>query len=497
MFESAKSLIQQNKTYVWSALITTTVLLTIFKLIYPYPNMVLDSYYYILAAISHADVNAWAIGYSWFLRLFGAFSHSPMLLVIFQYCFLEAALLLFFLSFTMFFKLSLWSKRILFMLLFGNPLLLYTANFVMADALFISLSVLWITLLVWMVFKPKASLIWFHALVILLVFSVRYNALYYPFVATVTLLISQYSLRQKILGIILQFAVIGVFIAYTSIRVGAVSGQPQFSPFGNWKTANDALYMYGHIYQKKHDTIPHQFVTLDRLVREGFTYDGKVDDLLDYTAPFYGSIYMFYNSSGLVQYKTLLYGEDTEFVNFTKMARVGPLYGQYGAWLIRKYPTAFLQYFVAPNACRYLFPPMEAFASLPPFFLRPDYLGHAARTWFGVKTLSTSKPAIQLRTYLLSPYQNLAAFIHVLFLLSIIGYAAMKGFRSLPRTELLGFLVFSSFWLFDLGFSLTAAATVMRYEIFPLIIECSVFMWLTERIYGENAIPFPMRPQKQ
>jgi hypothetical protein len=64
MRESMRTLFRQNGAYIWSALLTTVILLTVFKLIYPYPNMVLDSYYYILAAISHADVNAWAIGYS-------------------------------------------------------------------------------------------------------------------------------------------------------------------------------------------------------------------------------------------------------------------------------------------------------------------------------------------------------------------------------------------------------------------------------------------------
>lgn len=486
MYASVKVLLQQNKVYIRGALIATVVMLTGFKLIYPYPNMVLDSYYYILATISHADVNAWAIGYSWFLRFFGFFTHSPLMLVIFQYIFIETALLVFFVTLTRFFTLSRLSKRVLFVVLFVNPLLLYTANFVMADALFISLSVIWISLMLWMVFRPKPGLLWLHAIIILLVFSVRYNALYYPFVAAVALLISRYTLRQKLLGISLQILAIGAFIGFTSYRVGEVSGQSQFSPFGNWKTANDALYMYGHIYQEEHDPVPEKFATLDKLVRLGFQYDKRVDDLLDYTAPFYGSIYMFYNTSGLVQYKMMRYGVDTEFVNFRKMARVGPLYGQYGAWLIRKYPVAFAKYFIAPNACRYLYPPMEAFGSLPPFYLRTDYLGQAARDWFGVKTLTPSVAAINLRSLILWPYQLLVTFVHLLFLLSITGFGIMYGFRTLSRTERFGLLVLAAFWVFDLGFSLTAAATVMRYEIFPLIIECSVIVWLTERIYFQT-----------
>jgi|HubBroStandDraft_6_1064221.scaffolds.fasta_scaffold152170_1 hypothetical protein len=491
MVESIHQLLQINRIYVFSALLATVVMLTAFKLIYPYPNMVLDSYYYIMAAISHADVNAWAIGYSWFLRFFGLFSHSPLLLVIFQYLFLEASLLIFFLTLTNIFNLSKLTKWILFAFFFTNPLLLFCSNFVMADSLFIALSALWISLLLWMVFKPRPYMLWVHAILIILVFTVRYNALYYPFVATLAFMLSPYRLGQKLLGIGLQVLLIGGFILYTSIRVGALSGQRQFSPFGNWKTANDALYMYGHIYQESSEVVPVKFAILHRGVKRYFQSGARVDDLLDYQSPFYGSIYMFFNTSPLVQYKNLLYGQDTEFVNLKKMACVGPLYGEYGSWLIRKHPIAFVHYFVGPNAIRYLYPPMEAFASLPPFFLRPDYLGKAATNWFGVRTLTASRSAINLRTSILWPYQTMMMFIHVLFLITLIGFSILKGIKTLTRSEKYTLCVLVALWVFDLAFNLTAAATVMRYQIFPMIIEISLILWLTERIYtrGTNKRP--------
>jgi len=192
---------------------------------------------------------------------------------------------------------------------------------------------------------------------------------------------------------------------------------------------------------------------------------------------------MFYSTSPLVQYKNLLYGQDTEFVNFKKMACVGPLYGEYGSWLIRTHPIAFVQYFVGPNAIRYFYPPMEAFASLPPFFLRPDYLGQAARDWFGVRTLTVSESAINLRTLLLGPYQIMMMLIHALFLINVAGFVILKGLKMLTQSERYALFVLISLWGFDLVFNLTAAATVMRYQIFPMIMELSVVVWLAERIY--------------
>jgi hypothetical protein len=451
--------------------------------------MVLDSYYYIMAAMSHADVSPWAIGYSWFLRVFGVFTHSPLLLVIFQYLFLETSLLVLFLTLMNFFTFSKVSEWLLFIFFFINPLFLYCANFVMADALFISLTVLWMSLLIWMIFRPHPALIYLHTILILLVFMVRYNALYYPIVAAVAFLISRYKWPQKLLAIGLQTVVIAGFILYTSWQVGRISGVPQFSPFGNWKTANDALYMYGHIYREREAPVPPRYAALDHEVRMSFdSARGQVDDLLNDRSPFYGSVYMFYSTSPLVKYKNLLYGSDTEFVNFKKMAYVGPLYGQYGAWLIRKYPFDFLHYFIAPNSLRYLFPPMEAFASLPPFFLRTDYLGQAARTWFGVTTLTVGWPSIRLRSYLLYPWPVLATIIHLLFILNGVSFLIVKGYRSINKNQWHVIALLTLLWLCDLGFSLTAAATVMRYEMFLLIIEFFLVLWLTEQIYFKSRL---------
>ena len=363
MREVIYSLLQHNRIYICASGILSICLLIVFKLIYPYPNMVLDSYYYVLGAINHADVSPWAIGYSWFLCLIGLFTHSPLALVIIQYLFLETSLLILFLTMAEILKLSKVTRWIIFPFFFCNPLLLYCANFVMADALFISLSVLWISVLLWMLYRPKLYMLWVHTGLIFLVFCVRYNALYYPVVATLALLISRYTIRQKLVGIAAQVIVIGGFIGYTSIRVGQISGQSQFSPFGNWKTANDALYMYGHIYQEDTSAVPEKFAVLHQTVRQYFQRVGKVDDLLNFRSQFYGSQYMFTSGTPLVYYKAKLYGEDSEFVNFKKMAAVGPLYGQYGAYLIKKFPGAFLEYFVEPNAIRYLFPPMEAFGA--------------------------------------------------------------------------------------------------------------------------------------
>jgi len=68
--------------------------------------------------------------------------------------------------------------------------------------------------------------------------------------------------------------------------------------------------------------------------------------------------------------------------------------------------------------------------------------------------------------------------------LSLAGLLMVKGFRSLSQVELYSLVVLASLWLCDLGFNLTAAATVMRYEIFILMAEVGMILWLIERTFG-------------
>jgi len=62
--------------------------------------------------------------------------------------------------------------------------------------------------------------------------------------------------------------------------------------------------------------------------------------------------------------------------------------------------------------------------------------------------------------------------------LSLLGFITVKGIRTLSIVEQNSLFVLTVLWMLDLGFNLTAAATVMRYEIFLLMIEFTLIWWL-------------------
>ena len=66
-------------------------------------------------------------------------------------------------------------------------------------------------------------------------------------------------------------------VAYTSNKMLEVTGKRQFSAFGGWQLANNALYMYEHIPASQRGAIPARFAKLEGMVREHMDTDGTID----------------------------------------------------------------------------------------------------------------------------------------------------------------------------------------------------------------------------
>ena len=472
-----------NRVYLWSALLISVFLLFTFKLFYPYPNMVMDSYVYIKAAYLDLGANSFPIGYSRFLQLFHFFTHSATALVCFQYLFLELACLCFFFTLVYLFQPHKRVRLVLFLFLFVNPLLLYMANFVMADTLFVSISLLWLTQLIWIIWQPRPWIVVTHAVLIALAFTIRYNALYYPLFATLVLLVCRMKPWLKVLAIALQCLLLGSFILYTRGQMKALTGVSQFSPFGGWKLANCALYMYGHVYKEDERPVPAQFKQLDSVVRDYFKRTGRVDVLLDYTSNTHGNFYASSYESPLYRYLYWQFGYDTIFQNFKKWGTIGALYGDYGSWLVGHHPGFYFYYYTGPNLFRYCMPPTEMFQYLTPYYLRRDKFGHMAAEWFGLSTLQVPASYIRFRTAIISPFPTLIVMIHLLFAFYFFSFLFSKTRRRLPWQYKTTISCMGLLWLTDCLFNATASGIVMRYLVFTMIMEFSIALVLGDFVY--------------
>jgi hypothetical protein len=476
-----------KRVYIWTALGTILSLFFVFKYFYPYPNMVMDSYVYIKGAVRNLDANSFPIGYSKFLLFFSFFSRSTLLLVLLQYLLLEFALLGLFLSVLYFFKPSKKVGYILFAFLFCNPLFLFLSNFIMSDTLFTALSLFWLLNLIWIVCRPQPYMIWTQAVLLLLVFTVRYNALYYPLIGSIAILLSRLRTGYKIAGILLQFVLIGSFVLYTSCKMEQLTGVKQFSPFGGWQMANNALYMYGHIYQGEDEPVPPKFRSLDSTVRHYFRVTRSVESLINDEIGGGGAYYVANNNSPLVRFMNSEYGEDTIFQNFKKWGPMGFTCGQYGAYLLKRHPFEFARYWIWPNSRRYIYPPAEVFQMYTPYFLRNDEFGKMATQLFDIKTLTVAWPLINLRTSLLSWYPLFFALLNSFFIITLFGFCVFGGLKTKDRANSYVLFTVALLWICNAGFSIIASSIVLRYQIFIMIVQVAFGLVLADFVYHDKA----------
>jgi len=484
-----------HRRYLLTAVGVSIAILAIFKLFYPYPNLVYDSYYYVLAAALDRSVSAWPLGYSRFLYYAGFISHSHLFFVCLQYLLLELSCLLFFFTTLFFFRPGKGVTFVVFIFLFFNPLLLLVSNFLQSDALFITLSILWATQLCWIICRPRPYMILTHALLLVMVFSVRYNALYYPLIGAVAFILSRQPLRLKWMGIILPLLLVGSFVIYTAGQVGAVTGKKQFSPLGGWKIANVALYAYPYIKPVALELVPEKFRSLDSTVREYFA-KGPVNDpgvlsAGDFT---FGGYYLFSPGSPLLSYMHHLYGNQKEwhFLNSKRFLSLGPLYQEYGNYLIRQYPAAFTRYYIWPNFLRYSKPFLEIFEDEGSFELNTSYSGGVVDKWLGLETLHVDSALVNFWKGVLSPFSILFSVIHLFFVLSLIGFMLYGGFKRQNKPFSSCLKMIALLWLTDLVFSVIASPVNLRYEIFIVIVEVTFGAYFLEEVI--QPLPHPGQP---
>jgi len=481
---------KNNRTWWIIGFVIFLIEFALFKLRYSFANYMPDSYSYLEAAFNNVDVNMWPVAYSKFLRLISAFTHSDTILVGLQYFFLQGSTLLFLFSLLYFLKHSRWIKIVLLSFTLLNPLPLYIANYISADALFIGLSLLWLTTLIWLIFRARLWMLLAHAFLLLACFTVRYNAIYYPIISLLVFLLIRFSWKWKITGFVLSIGLLLFSFFYTSQKMQEITGKWQFSSFGGWQLANNALYMYEHIPAAERGPIPPRFVKLETMVREHMDTLKKVKLTFNDSL---GSFFYLWNSKGpLIQYLIREYKKDSAAPYFKRWASEGPLYADYGSWLTRKFPSQFAEYWILPNAIKYIVPP-EEFLGI--YNMGGDSVGKLAQDWFKYKSLKVqdhkkSNPRVVATGW----YSIFSAVINIVFILGLISMLLLNVVRwkdyGLP--QLMGLILL--FWLINGAFSIFASPVVLRYQYFPLLLffpMSAIFMEHIIKMAFARPIPPP------
>ncbi|SFW89956.1 hypothetical protein [Chitinophaga sancti] len=459
--------------FIATAIITSFIIWFIFKLIYPYPFITIDSYYYIGAAYENANAGSWPIGYSKFIRIVGYLSHSPTLLVTIQYLVLQLSFIYLFLSIRNIFQIGKWSSLILFIFLFLNPLFIYGSNHIMSDIVFCSFAICWICQLLWIIKRPRLYMIFTQAFLLTTIFTIRYTALYFPLFTIMVFIISNQSTWCKISGIGLTLLLLGAFIQFTRIKMEEVGGIRQFSSASGWKQASNALYMYGHIAAVDNTPVPDKFKVLHQLTKNYFKGPHTYVDLYSIDKEFTtGSFYVAAYESPLMQYLRTKQGENADVFEFKNIAPFGPFFNSYGTYLITHYPLPYIQYVILPDIMAYLLPFPEIYGTPNDlYYLWSNHLGVVAKNWFEFTTITILTNFIKIRGIILSPYPLLFFIIHVIYILSLIAILLQKHYKKWGNIIRKSYFLLVLICTINFLFTILSAASVLRFQFTFIIIE--------------------------
>ena len=482
--------ITHERSRYWKIAIPALIVqFALFKLMYPFPDFISDSYSYIDTAALHLDVNLWPIGYSRFIGAIHLITHSDTALLAIQFFLLELSLLLFFYTFLYFYRPAKNTSNILFFFIFFNPLFVWLSNAVLSDALFNTLSLFWWVQFIWMLHRPRLYQVFVLAALLGIVFTIRYTAMYYPLVAGVAFALSAQPRRWKWIGTALGVVVMIPFVIYTQQKTQQLTGTAEFSVFGGWQIANNALYMYDHI-EVDSNQLPPGTKALDRLVRQ---YFNRVPPQYRDLDPFPGTFFIKIPDAPLKVYSYPYYKSNSAVGQFKAWGAVSPIYNRYGTWLIRHNPVAFARYYLWLNTKNYFLPHLEKFGV---YNFGSDSVWYPAMYWFHYKTPVVRSVSSQtLPAAIFFAYPAIFMLMNFYFIGAFAWLLVTGRWRRLPPIFVRCLWLLAAYLALNFAFSIFATPVVLRYQVLPFLLLFSYSLALLELTDSSvTAKPAPASP---
>ena len=489
---------KRNRKMLMLVLIAILIQITIFKYLYPFASYIHgDSFSYISAAASNVKISTYMIGYSKFLRLFSVFSTSDLTITIFQYLFIQASII--FLDFTIFYflKPTKLVETLLLTLTVLNPLFLHLSNLISSDGLFFAFSILWITTMIWIIFKPSKAIFIIHIISLYLAFITRYNALIYPVLSLLGIAMTKTKIWHKAFWTVISLVLCCTFVIYTSYQYKLLTGTWQYSPFSGWQWANNAMYAYRYVDSSKRKAVPKEFHRLDNMIRKYFdsTRNTSIHPEEKIQA---STFYMWSYNMPLMKYRDMIaFEKDTSAKEFKKWASMGPLYNRYGRYIIKTYPKEYFRYFIVPNFFKYYAPPVEF---LQYYNSEKKNVATNAAKWFNYKTLEVHTRMKNNKVWILGFLPILSGVTNVLVLFTLICYILLKGWKSNRAFKII-IILFTTLWITNAAFTILASSVALRFQSFPIFISTTLIVllipWITKYIEAKERLNLELIKNKK
>ncbi len=453
----------------------------VFKYYYPFADFFVDSYTYIEAAANRSSISVRPIGYSLFLRFIHMLSVSDTFLVTVQYGLVQCSCLCLFFFLVRHGCLAGWARLVVAAFLVVDPLVYYTSNFVSSDAIFLALSLFWLTLLLQLLRRPTWGALVLQWVLLGLIFYTRYVALFYPAVAALTFFVVKRDLWYKLTAIAGSIAIVTAGALYTQRLTNEQTGTPVFSAFSGWQLANNAIQIYPWLPPDTTGMPSPDSYVLARYVSTWFDQSGAA---LKKTAPVATTFYMWDPGSPLHQYfdayrvrhSSIPQRTDTaEPAYFIAWNRVSPVFIEYGHFLIARHPVAFSRYYLWPSAQSFFLSPL---GELAVYNEGKEEVDTVAQNWFYYRSRKPRVRSATIQSRLLAPFPWLflglnGAFL-VMGILLLVRRRLIERQGNAPPGRYPFFItclqLVTGYFLANGGFNIFASPSVFRYQVLPLIL---------------------------
>jgi hypothetical protein len=476
--------LQRNSdmSYILVAGIVMLIQFFILKYLYPFASFMPDSYNYLQSADKNLDANMWPVGYAKFIRFVGIFAHSDTVLVFFQYFFYGFCALYFFFTILNLNSYDKWVKYIIFFFLFLNPAFLYLSNIISSDVFFIGLSLIWISQLFRLFCQPGRLFLFVHILVLLLAFTVRYHALFYPIISIICILICRLQLRIKFIAIISIVLLVCSFVQYTTAQTAKNLGVHRFSIFSGWQLASNAVFAYAHMSVREPLIVPEKFTTLHQVVTH------YVDSARQSPAAYDSLLtaYYLWNYQSPLQLYARMKNIGNNDIPFKSMSAMAPLYHDYGIYLIKKYPTEYIRYYVWPNVKQYILPPLE---NLSRYNEGMDTIEPIAIKWFLYKTNEVKPRFNNTEIHVFDYYHVIVALIILSFVSGFAGYFLISGNKLTEPKFQYALWITGLYCCCNFIFSILASPVMLRYQLFNMILCFTFSILLIDLFLRADKVP--------
>ena len=246
-------------------------ILVFLKLYYPYPQTETDSGNYILSAAT-GKINGYRpYGYSGFLSFFHGLSADVKFVVTWQWflTFISVTFFLFTVKFV-FQNLPRVAFYILCLICIINPSAVFMDAYMMSDSLFLSLTLLFITTCIWIVYSGSYVAMIANLLLLWWCMDARYIGLVYPIFSAAALV---WTLWKRFKWLALASSLLPLLLLYV-YRSGATDkmkeefGVETFSSFGGWQKANNGVAVLPYVKVDPNEITEPQIKAIHQIVRQ-------------------------------------------------------------------------------------------------------------------------------------------------------------------------------------------------------------------------------------